>query len=99
MPVDPPFLGRGRAHGPDLHKVQIRDGLWPPRCHVFSNSGHSLPVLSSSAGTQREKKEVGAGGGGEKEKEKGEKKKKKREEEKEKNHSTVEMCASLMNLC
>ena len=64
MPVDPPFLGRGRAHGPDLHKVQIRDGLWPPRCHVFSNSGHSLPVLSSSAGTQREKKEVGAGGGG-----------------------------------
>lgn len=99
MPVDPPFLGGGRAHSPNLHKVQMRDGLWPPQCHVFSNSGHSLPVLSSSAGTQRKKKRSGQGAVEKKKKRKGKRKRKKRKKKRKKNHSTVEMCASLMNLC
>ena len=87
MPVDPPFLGGGWVRSPGPHKVQMRDGLWPPWSHVFSNRGHkSTGSILKRWDTGGEKE--GGGGGG---------KKKKKEEKKI--TVAVEMCASLMNLC
>ena len=85
VPVDPPFLGGGRARSPDLHKVQMRDGLWPPRSHVFSNRGHKSTGSILKRWDTEGKKD--GGGGGEKKRKRERKKEKGRKKEK-KNHSS-----------
>lgn len=92
----PSFSWRGRARSPDLHKVQMRDGLWPPRSHVFSNRGHKSTGSILKRWDTEGKKD--GGGGGEKKRKRERKKEKGRKKEK-KITVAVEMCASLMNLC